>query len=124
MSLHMSSGSDEFHDGNTFDGDSREATLSGSPIKANVVVNELFEEIDRYHNQEQAAPANLSNEIDTYREAKTSIMKPLNEPVVSTIHSWNTQSLKSKMTNAGLIIVQRRYKVPLNVCLHNPTTEM
>ena len=68
--------------------------------------------------------AYLPNEIDNYREDDTGAIEPLDEPIVVTIHLWNTQSLKSKMMNAGLIIVRRQYKVLLNISLHNPTTEI
>lgn len=68
MSLQMSSRSEEYHEGNTFDGESREANLSASLVEVNDTVNDLFEEIDRYHDQEQATLVDLSNEIDVYRK--------------------------------------------------------
>ena len=52
MSLQMSSRSEKFHEGNAFDGDANEATLSGSHIEANAAVDEFFEEIDIYRDQE------------------------------------------------------------------------
>ena len=62
----MSSGSEELHEGNAFNGDSSEATLSSSPIEVSEAVDELFKVIDGYRDQEQAAPTNRSNEINAY----------------------------------------------------------
>ena len=120
----MSSRNEEFHEGNAFDGDSSEATLFSSPIKANETVDRLFEEIDKYCNQDQVGIANLSIEIDAYREDKTDAIEPLDEPVVVIIYSRNTQALQSKTMNAGMITVCRRYKVSLSISLCNPTTKM
>ena len=85
------------------DGDSSEAAFSSSPIEANETVDELFNEIDKHHNQESTTPSDLSKEIDAYQEDETGAMEPLDEPVVTIIHSWNTQALKSKITNTGPI---------------------
>lgn len=111
MSLQMSIENEEIYKWNAFD-------------EATKIVDELFEEIDKYHDQELVVPTNLSNEINAYQEDETGTEKPLDESVVATIHSWNTQTLKSKMMNVGLIIVRGWYKVLLNVSLCNPTAEM
>ena len=37
------------HEGNAFNEDSSEATLFGNPIEASEAFDELFEEIDKYH---------------------------------------------------------------------------
>ena len=79
----MSSGSKELHKGNAFNGDSSEATLSGNPIEVSEAVDELFDEIDRYRDQEQAAPTDLFYKIDAYEENVTGA-------VVATIHSRNS----------------------------------
>lgn len=83
----MSSRSEKFHEGNAFDGDANEATLSGSHIEANAAVDEFFEEIDIYRDQEKVALADLSDEIDTYREDETGVVEPLDEPIIVIIHS-------------------------------------
>ena len=43
MSLEMLGGIEELHERNAFDGDSSEATLSGSSIEVSETIGELFE---------------------------------------------------------------------------------
>ena len=73
----MLSRSEEFHEGNTFDRDSSEATLSGGPVEVNNTADELFKETNKYRNQEQAELVDLFDEIDAYREDDTGAVEPL-----------------------------------------------
>ena len=61
MSLQMSSEREELHKGNTFDEDSSEATASSGPISVHNTVDDLFEEINRYRDHDQAMLVDLSN---------------------------------------------------------------
>ena len=120
MSMQISSGSKELHEGNIFDKDSSEATIFGDPIEVHNSMDDLFEEIDRYRDQDHAKFVGLSNEIDAYQEDDTGVVEPadneladpsstigVDESVIVTIRTWNTLNLKSKMSNSGLITIQR-----------------
>lgn len=78
MSMQMSSGSEELHEGKAFNGDSSEATVSGGPIEVHNSVGDLFEEIDRYRDQDQATFFDLFDEIDAYCEDETGAVEPIN----------------------------------------------
>ena len=119
MSLQISSIIEEFHEG------LQQATLSGGLIEVKDIVNDLFEEINNYHDQDQAMFVDLFDEIDTYQEDDSGIVEPtndklagpfgrigLNEPIVATIHTLNTLFLKPKMFYSSLITVTKRYRFP------------
>lgn len=79
MSLQMSSGSEKYHEGNTFNRDSSEATFFGGPVEVNKTVDDLFEEINRYCDQQQATHIDLFDEIDAYWEDDTSTVEPVDD---------------------------------------------
>ena len=91
---------------------SSNVTLSGSPVLAHDSMDDLFEEIDRYRVLVLVLVIDLLDGVNEYQGDNTDAVEPTNinvegpsstigldEPIVATIHSWNTKELKSRMTN-------------------------
>ena len=110
----MSSGSKKLYEGNAFDEDSvprssNEVTISGSPIPTHSSTDDLFDEIDKYCENDPTTVIDLLDEIDDFWGNNTDTAEPadvevksssntigLEEPIVTTIHSCNMTKINPK----------------------------